>query len=173
MNVRFSVEKWLYSKNQQEANMSDFFGKLKNGAEKVAFEAEKMTRVSRAKGELDMIKSQIQGQFMRLGEMYYNQRATSGVTGQAYDDLCLAIADLEKQAAAKNEEIQRMNTENYAPQGTPPAPQPVYGQAPYPPAPAAPSIPTPYAPAATVTCPKCGKENQVGVKFCPDCGTSL
>jgi hypothetical protein len=37
--------------------MSDFFGKLKSGAGKVAFEAEKMNRLNRAKGELEKIKS--------------------------------------------------------------------------------------------------------------------
>jgi hypothetical protein len=51
--------------------MSDFFGKLKSGAEKVAFEAEKMNRLNRAKGELEKIKNQIQAQYAKLGEMYY------------------------------------------------------------------------------------------------------
>jgi hypothetical protein len=49
--------------------MSDFFGKLKSGAGKVAFEADKMNRLNRAKGDLEKSKNQIQAQYMKLGEM--------------------------------------------------------------------------------------------------------
>ncbi len=153
--------------------MSDFFGKLKSGAEKVAFEADKMTRLNRAKGELEKIKGQIQGQFAKLGELYFSQRATTGVTGPAFDDICAAIEELQGQARLKGEEVQRIDAESFGqheaqaavPQAqTPPSPAPVEA------APAPVSAP---APAATKFCPNCGKENLAGAKFCTDCGTSL
>src|SRR4030042_6675377 len=105
--------------------MSDFFGKLKSGAEKVAFEAEKMNRLNRAKGDLEKIKNQIQGQYLKLGEYYYNRRSTMGVTGPAYDEICQAIEDLERQVESKNDDIQRITAETYSPQGTRPPAQPV------------------------------------------------
>ncbi len=164
--------------------MSDFFGKLKSGAGKVAFEADKMTRLNRAKGDLEKVKSQIQMQYTKLGELYYTQRATLGVTGAAYDEICAAISDLEQQAVVKNEDIQRINAETYVAPGSQPAPQPV--PPPYTPAAPAPTQFTPppapvqetagpvvQSPPATKFCPNCGKEMPVAAKFCPDCGTKM
>jgi hypothetical protein len=176
--------------------MSDFFGKLKSGAGKVTFEADKMNRLNRAKGDLEKIKNQIQAQYLKLGEMYYSQRATMGVTGPAYDDICQAVVDLEHQIASKNEDLQRINAENYAPQGAQPAPQPAYPAQPqYTPTPAPtqytpPPVPTQFPPppnstqftpppapvqnaATTKFCPNCGKEMPAAAKFCPDCGTKM
>jgi cell division septum initiation protein DivIVA len=157
--------------------MSDFFGKLKSGAEKVAFEAEKMNRLNRAKGELEKLNNQVQAQYAKLGEMYYNQRESTGVTGPAYDDLCQAIAELEKQVNAKDEDIQRINAEVYSPQGAQPQPQPVPAPEPTPtaplPAPTTPSPqPTPPVSAAKF-CPNCGAQIPPETKFCPECGTKI
>jgi hypothetical protein len=157
--------------------MSDFFGKLKSGAGKAAFDIEKMNRLNRAKGELDKIKNQIQVQYLKLGEMYYTQRATTGVSGPAYDEICQAVMTLEQQVQAKNDDIQRINAEIYTPQGTQPAAQPVPAPVQPPPAPApTQSTPPPTAaPAAATTkfCPNCGREMAVETKFCPDCGTKV
>jgi hypothetical protein len=151
--------------------MSDFFGKLKSGTEKVAFEADKMMRLNKAKGELERVKSLIQGQYAKLGEMYYTQRATSGVTGTAFDEICQAIVDLGHQVEAKNAEVQKINADVYGPQGA----QPAAAQTP-PPAPPVqvpPSVQAPTFQTATKFCPNCGKELAVTVKFCPDCGKSV
>ena len=151
--------------------MSDFFGKIKSGAGKVAFEADKMNRLNRAKSDLEKIKNQIQANYTKLGEMYYNQHATMGVTGPAYDEICQAIMNLGQQVEAKNEDIQRINTENYTAPGAQPAPQPVQS---YTPAPTQYTPPAPVnAPAATKFCPNCNREMGVEVKFCPDCGTKM
>ena len=157
--------------------MSDFFGKLKSGAGKVAFEADKMNRLNRAKGDLEKSKNQIQAQYMKLGEMYYNQRATVGVAGPAYDEICQAIVDLDQQAGFKNDEIQRINAEIFAAQGTQPAPQGFSVPAQVPPISAPAQYTPPAAPAeaaaTTKFCSNCGKEMAVTVKFCPDCGTQM
>ncbi len=149
--------------------MSDFFGKLKSGAEKVAFEAEKMNKQNRAKGELEKIKSQIQSQYVKLGEMVYTQRASMGAADPAFNEIFQSITDLEHQVDSKNEEILRINAEAFAAPGTQPAPQAV--AAPVEPAP----MPLTPAPAASASkfCPNCGKENLATAKFCTDCGTSL
>ncbi|MDR3576893.1 MAG: zinc ribbon domain-containing protein [Anaerolineaceae bacterium] len=160
--------------------MSDFFGKLKSGAGKVTFEADKMTRLNRAKGDLEKAKGQIQAQYTKLGEMYYTQRASLGVSGPAYDEICQAIVNLEQQVASKNDEIQRINAEVYTAPGAP-APQPAFVQpAAYTPPPAPADYVPPAAPvaapadaAATKFCTNCGKEMPVATKFCPDCGTKV
>lgn len=157
--------------------MSDFFGKLKSGAGKVAFEADKMSRLNRAKGELEKIKNLIQAQYLKLGEMYYTQRVSLGVTGPAYDEICQAIMNLEQQVASKNDDIQRINAEIYTPQVTPPTAQSVSGSVQSPSTPAPTQYNTPATPvqaaAMTKFCPNCGKEMPVATKFCPDCGTKV
>jgi hypothetical protein len=159
--------------------MSDFFGKLKSGAGKVAFEAEKMNRLNRAKGELEQLKKQIDGNYMKLGELYYHQYQTMPVTGPAYEEFCQAIVSLEQQVASKNEDIQRINAETY---GAPGAGQAVAPTAPAnpiqftPPAASTPTQPEPspaQAAPATKFCPNCGREMAVTAKFCPDCGSKM
>ena len=157
--------------------MNDFFGKIKSGAGKMTFEADKMGRLNRAKSDLDKIKNQIQAEYLKLGEMYFKQRGTTGVTGQAYDEICQAIVELEHQFESKNEDIQRINAEIYTPQAIQPLPQPVSepAQSPSTPTPTQPTPPSAPAPdtATTKFCPNCGKEMPVAVKFCPDCGTKV
>lgn len=157
--------------------MSDFFGKLKSGAEKVAFEAEKMNRLNRAKGELEKLKSQVQVQYTKLGETYYSQRETVGVTGPAYDEICQEIMSLVSQIESKNNDIQRIDAEVYAPHVAQPAAQPVSAAVQPQPAPTTTqsTSPSAAAPAAARTkfCPNCGKEMPVETKFCPDCGTKM
>ncbi len=152
--------------------MSDFFGKLKSGAGKVAFEAEKMNRLNRAKGELEQLKKQIEAQFSELGELYYRQHATIGTSGQAYDEICQSIVQLEQQVTTKNEDIQRISAETYnapapsAPVVQPADPSPIQFNAPQTPKSVQP-VP------ATKFCTNCGKEMAATVKFCPDCGTKM
>lgn len=153
--------------------MSDFFGKLKSGAGKVAFEADKLARLNKAKGDLERVKDQIRAQYAKLGEMYYTQRSTTGVTGPAYDEICQVIVDLEEQVKSKSEEVQRINAEAYTPQGGQATAQPVSGQAPVTPPAVQPPVTPEAAPATAKFCPNCGKEVQAGVKFCPDCGANL
>ena len=159
--------------------MSDFFGKIKSGAGKVAFEAEKMNRLNRAKGELEKIKNQIQAQYAKLGEMYFSQRETMGVSGPAYDEICQAIKDLQAQVETKNADIQRINAEVYTPQGAAPAPQPATQptpaptQAPVTGAQAAPTAAPSPSVAATKFCSNCGTQIPPDTKFCPNCGTKV
>jgi len=148
--------------------VSDFFGKLKSGAGKVAFEAEKMARLTKAKSELEGIKDQIRTQYAKIGELYYSRRTTSGVTGPEFDAVCQAIADLERQLQAKNDEVQKINAESFETPGAavpiqPPQTTPAVNPIPSPP-------PTP--PTGRF-CPNCGKPIEPGVKFCPDCGQNL
>jgi hypothetical protein len=136
-----------------------------------------MSRLSRAKGELESVKGQVQAQYMKLGELYYTQRGTTGVTGSAYDDICQEIMNLDQQVESKNAEIQRINADIYTPQVAQPTaqPAPVAAQTPSTPAPAQTTSSTTPVPAAGTTkfCPNCGHEMPVETKFCPNCGTKV
>jgi DNA repair exonuclease SbcCD ATPase subunit len=154
--------------------MDNFMGKLKSGANKMAYEAEKVARSSKARNELDTLKNQVKAQYTKLGELYYQKRLT-GVTGPEFDALCQAVADLEAQIKAKEEEIQKITAETFESQaGAAPAVQSVTPAA----SPAPTSAPSPSfsmptqvnALAQTKVCPACGKEIPAAVKFCPECG---
>lgn len=165
---------------EQRGKMSDFFGKLKSGAGKVAFEADKLNRLNRAKAELDQLKKQIDGKYLKLGDLYYHQRAAMNLTGPAFDEICQAIVDLEQKVAFKNDDIQKINAEAYVVPGQPAAPVapaaasgPVQFVPPSEPAPVQPvAAPVQEAP-ATKFCTNCGREMATTVKFCPDCGTKM
>jgi hypothetical protein len=151
--------------------MTDFFGKLKSGAEKVAFEADKMNRLNRAKGELDKLENQLQAEFEKLGKIYYNDHQTGEVTGPEYDQICLGITDLLKQVEVKDAEVRKIDAETY---GTPtvlPA-APSAEQAQLQPASTPSQSTSTSLPAAKTTkfCPNCGSQLSLETKFCTNCG---
>jgi uncharacterized coiled-coil protein SlyX len=149
--------------------MPDLFGKLKGGAEKVAFEADKMARLNRARGEVDQVKRQIESLYTKLGEMYYQQFAHPAAEGPAYDEVCQNIAELEGKLNEKQAEVQRINAESYGAQAAQPAvPAP---EAAVPAAAASPA--PPEAAPQTRFCPNCGQELTSAVKFCTNCGAKL
>jgi hypothetical protein len=152
--------------------MPDLFGKLKGGAEKVAFEADKMARLNRARGEVDQVKRQIESQYTKLGEMYYQQYAHPAAESPAYEEICRNIADLEGKLNEKQAEVQRVDAESYNPQGGQPvasAPEVVADAS----APVMVDDSPPAAASQKHFCPNCGQELASAVKFCTNCGAKL
>jgi dsDNA-specific endonuclease/ATPase MutS2 len=150
--------------------MADLFGKLKSGANKVAFEAEKMARLNRAQGEAEKIKGQIHGQYSKLGEIVYAKFSKQEAVDPALVEICRAIAEFHQQIGLKNEEISKIKAETF--NASPSAPAPAAVQPPTEPE-AAPATPEPQAQPEAKHCPTCGKEVEAGEKFCKDCGTKL
>jgi hypothetical protein len=131
--------------------LSDIFGKLRTGASKAAFDADKMVRVRKAEGDIAQIKKQIDSFQERLGEITYLSYIHKEPQSQDAIDYCEKITALEQQVLVKQEEIKNIQAE-------------VFGQA-------GPSS----APVVTnfLKCPSCGKMNAANTKFCADCGTKL
>lgn len=131
--------------------MSDIFGKLRTGASKAAFDADKMVRVRKAEGDIAQIKKQIDQFQERLGEITYLSYIHKEPQGQDAIDYCEKLIALEQQVIVKQEEIRTIQAE-------------VFGQA-------GPSS----APVVTnfLKCPSCSKMNAANTKFCADCGTKL
>ncbi len=153
--------------------MPDLFGKLKGGAEKVAFEAEKMARLNKARGEADQVKRQIESLYTKLGEMYYQQFAHPAPESPAYNEVCQNIAELESKLDEKQAEVQRINAESFGAQpGQPAAAVPEAAAEVSTPAASA-SVAAPEAAPQTRFCPNCGQELTTAVKFCTNCGAKL
>lgn len=142
--------------------MDDFLGKLKSGAEKVAWEAEKLNRQAQAKSELENIRATLQVKYAELGKLVYSQKATGSDTGAAFDELCQVVAGFEEQLKTKNEEVQRITAEVYSPGVNQ---QNAAASVPPPPPSAEPAR-------ATKFCSSCGKEMPKEAKFCPNCGAA-
>jgi len=148
--------------------MPDFFSKLKSGANKVAFEADKMARANRAQGEAEKLKAQINSQYLKLGEAVYEKFSKQEAIDPALVEACQAIAQVQQQVGLKNEEIAKIKAEVFS--DTPAAPAPA--QTPAAPE-AAPATPAPQAQPEARHCPNCGKAVELDEKFCKDCGTKL
>jgi zinc-ribbon domain len=148
--------------------MPDFFSKLKSGANKVAFEADKMARTNRAQGEAEKLKAQINSQYLKLGEAVYEKFSKQEAIDPALVEACQTIAQIQQQVGLKNEEIAKIKAEVFS--DTPAAPAPA--QTPAAPE-AAPDTPAPQAQPEAKFCPNCGKAVEADEKFCKDCGTKL
>jgi hypothetical protein len=150
--------------------MSDFFGKLKSGANKVAFEADKMNRANRAQGEADKLKVQINSQYSKLGEMVYQKFSKQEAVDPGLVEACQVIAQLQQQIGLKNDEVAKIKAEVFS--AATAAPVPASAPAPAVPA-AAQATPAPQAQPEAKHCPNCGKAVEADEKFCKDCGTKL
>lgn len=131
--------------------MSNLFGKLRKGASKTAFEADKLMRVRKAEGEVAQIRKDIDALQERLGEITYLNYIHNEPQGQDSIDYIEKISALEQQVTAKQEEISNIQAETFEKSETTSTPvDPNYAK-----------------------CPNCGKMNSTNVKFCSECGTKL
>lgn len=127
--------------------MSSIFGKLKAGASRTAFEADKLRRSKKAEGELAQLRKQVDTFQERLGEITYLNYIHNEPQGQDSVDYIEKLKELEQQVTEKLEEIKSIQEETFD-QTTPMDP-------------------------SYVKCPNCGKMNSANTKFCSECGTIL
>ena len=131
--------------------MSDLFGRLRKGASRTAFEADKIMRVRKVEGEIAQIRKQIDVIQERLGEVTYLSYIHKEPQGQDAIDYIDKITALEEQLIVKQEEMKNIQAEAFEPSGSTSAP-----------------VDRNY-----VKCPNCSKMNAVNTKFCSECGTKL
>lgn len=127
--------------------MSNIFGKLKAGASRTAFEADKLRRSKKAEGELAQLRKQIDIFQERLGEITYLNYIHQEPQGQDSIDYIEKLKELEQQVTDKLEEIKTIQEDTFEHE--------------------IPSDPN------YIKCPNCGKTNAINTKFCSECGTRL
>lgn len=131
--------------------MSDFFGKLKSGAGRIADEAEETVRVKRIEMQIGSIKNQIDDQYKVLGQMIYDGKLKGEAESPETPTIIAKITELKQQIVAKEEEIKNVK------EGT------VGSQA----------ATTGAATTGKRFCTKCGRENDANSKFCNYCGAAM
>jgi uncharacterized OB-fold protein len=160
--------------------MSSVFDRLRSGAGKAAFEADKLRRVTSVQSIVKSLKEEITQAFYRAGYVAFDTYRAGRITQPELLEACERIAALQAQIAAREREIEAIRNEAYAepthgpryghvcPNGhgdLPPGAQfcPVCGaQATY--------VPPPAAGAA---CRACGTALAPGARFCPKCGAPV
>ncbi len=90
-------------------DMSDIFGKIRGGAEKVAKDADRVAHVKRIELDIIGLKRQIEGNYTKLGEITYKATANKEPENTEATTIMSKITDLNDQVKAKEEEIKKIN----------------------------------------------------------------
>jgi ribosomal protein L40E len=91
--------------------MSDLFGKLRTGAEKVAFEVDKQAKLFRIKNEHNQLKHQLELCFSRLGEIAYQQYVDKTSEKDTFLSQINEVTTLLEQINEKRKEATRTQAE--------------------------------------------------------------
>jgi hypothetical protein len=160
--------------------MPGFFDKLKSGADKAAFEADRLLRVNQAQSALRALQRELETETATLGQQVLALYEAGTLTQPELLALCPNIDTLRQKIAAQEAEVERIRQEK-----PPEAATPAREEPPEPPQPAEAGPPegppaeteTPPEPATPDpsgrVCPNCGTPLPADVRFCPECGTKL
>jgi hypothetical protein len=168
-------------------------GSISQGADRVKFETEKIQRTGRLRNEVGDLQQQIATNFGQLGQRAYELHAQGQISAPEVGSLVQMINDLQSRLAATQQELERVQNEQFV--GAPPAapsqpaydpnqqyaPQQQYGQQQYvpqddpnaAPAPAYGVTPPQPVDAGQYACPSCGYKLPAGSAFCPECGARV
>jgi hypothetical protein len=124
--------------------MPGIFDKIKSGADKAAFEADRLRRVTQAQGALNKLKGELSTHITAIGTRVVELRDSGSPAQPELEDLFQQLDGLRQQVADQQAEVERIRQEK-APEAPAAAPAPA-GQ----------------------TCPNCHAEVAAGVKFCPE-----
>jgi|MudIll2142460700_1097286.scaffolds.fasta_scaffold1101718_1 RNA polymerase subunit RPABC4/transcription elongation factor Spt4 len=133
--------------------MPSLFDKIKSGADKAAFEADRLRRVNQAQGVLSKLKGELATQVTAIGTRAVELYDAGAMTQPELQELFQQLDSLRQQVADQQAEVEQMRQEK--------APE----------APAA--APTLAAASAGHPCPNCSADVPPGVKFCPNCGSKI
>jgi RNA polymerase subunit RPABC4/transcription elongation factor Spt4 len=133
--------------------MPGFFDKIKSGADKAAFEADRLRRVTQAQSALNKLKGELTTHTTAIGTRAVELYDSGALAVPELQELCQQMDGLRQQIADQQGEIERIRQEK---------------------APEAPgAAPAPTAAPAGRPCPNCNAEVPAGVKFCPNCGSKV
>lgn len=145
--------------------MAGFLSKLKSGADKAAFEADRLVRVNQAQSALRSIQRELEAEVTALGEQALALYDAGTLTQPELLAHATKIDDVRQRIADQEAEVERIRQEK--PQEAAPAHEeevPAAAAAPEPPP--QPSTPAPQG----RTCPQCQTPLQADARFCPECG---
>jgi hypothetical protein len=155
--------------------MPGFLDRIKSGADKAAFEADRLVRLNQAQAAVRSAQRGLEAETGALGREVLALYGAGTLIQPELLPTCQKIDGLRQQVAALEAEVVRIREEQppgvaseasaeSAAEGRAPA------SAPTPPTPG----PQPPAPVfGDAACPNCRRPLRPGVRFCPDCGTRV
>lgn len=159
--------------------MDNIFDKFRSGAEKAAFEADKLRRVTAVQGILRSLKSDMEREINQAGQVAFSLHQRRQINQPELLEVCERLAAVQAQIQAREREIEAIRAETYeANMG-----QQRYGRlcpnghGPVPPQNnfcqkcGAKAIEIP--PPAGRQCPNCGVSLAADARFCASCGQQL
>lgn len=159
-------------------------GTISQGADRVKFEAEKLQKTNRLRGEVGDLQQQINTNFGQLGQRAYELHAKGEISAPEIGSLVQIVNDLQQRLVATQQELERSQNEQYVqdlnlPNPAPQPPQPGGHGAPSghyagpQPGPEAGPVPPQPVEAGMYACTSCGFSLPAGSAFCPNCGARL
>lgn len=164
--------------------MNTFFDKMRSGAGKAAFEADKLRRVTLIQSDLRGLRDEFQKLCAQAGQVAFSLHQRGQITPPELLAVCEQLAALHRQMGDKEAEADRIRNEQYVDAGAAPSgpallcPQ---GHGPIPPGarfcqlcgqPGVPAGGWASAPAAAV-CATCGDALTPDSIFCANCGAPV
>ena len=101
--------------------MDSFFGRIRSGAGKVAFEAEKLRRQTALQGTISNLRKEEGGLLQQLGEAAYAAYDADQIQNEDLVLLCQKIADIQVQIREQELAVEQIKKEVFA--GEAPVPQ--------------------------------------------------
>ncbi len=149
--------------------MPGFLDKVKSGAERAAFEADRLRRSTQAQSALKALQRDLEAQVAAMGQEALALYDAGTLTQPELLAICPRIDALREQITAQEAEVERISQEK---------PPTAAGEEPARPAEAAAPIREQprEAPAAAPqgrACPACQSPLPPGVRFCPECGAKV
>lgn len=149
--------------------MPRFLDRIKSGADKAAFEADRLLRVTQAQSALKALERDLEAQMAAIGQQAVALYDAGTLTQPELLAILPQIDTLRQQIAAQEAEVERIRQEK-----PPEAPAPAEEEPPQAPAPAQEEPPEAPAPAPQGRrCPQCHTELPADVRFCPECGARV
>ncbi len=164
--------------------MDNFLGRIRSGAGKAAFEADKLRRVNAVQSKIKSLHKEVEKAYYQIGQVAYALYGDGRITQSAMKETCDRLAGLQTQIATHEQEIAAIRAEEFVEPQTSIGAQ--YGRicpnghgaissqdnfcqtcgakAVY--------VPPP-TPAGMNVCPNCSTPLAADARFCASCGQSM
>jgi len=152
--------------------MPGFLDKLKSGADKAAFEADRLMRLNQAQSALKTVQRELETELQALGQEVLALYDAGNLAQPELLDRMPKIEAIRQRVTAQEAEVERVREEK-PPEAGAAAPEPAAPPEPVAPVRPGPPPPPPTPGAQVATCPNCGAALKPGVKFCPECGARV
>ena len=166
---------------QEVYKMAKFFNRIRSGAGRAAFEADKLRRVNSVQSIIKSLQEEINQTFFRAGRVAFELHQAGQVAQPELQQVCGHLTMLHGQVIARGHEIEAIRDQEYVE----PRREPQYGrlcpnghgelppQAKFCPVCGAQAVSAPPPAATSKFCPACGTELLPEARFCPGCGAAV